>query len=281
MKIFIRIFALIGIIFGFTMMIFAITNDETLVVTNYIYASDKIDANLNGLKIVQLSDYHNHGLKYKNGNLVDLVKNEEPDYLFLTGDFIDQYSKDSDIADLKELLDGTEDIPTFYIVGNHEYYAKKVNEFYSLIYSHSNVTFLYDNFAKVNHNGSSFNVIGMKDPYLLLKGRAGYTAEDEIEVMEPSFKKLVSPLVDDELNILLAHRPDMFEMYAKYNIDLTFSGHTHGEQFSFLHTFKYRSGQYNINNSSLIVSNGISYSGKMPVRYNTPMQLVTCTLKSA
>lgn len=280
MKIFIRIFALIGIILGLTMFIFAINNDETLYVTNYVYTSEKIDSNLDGLKIVQLSDYHNHGLEYKNGNLVDLVKNENPDYLFLTGDFVDQYSSESDIADLKKFFDGTKDIPTYYIVGNHEYYAKKVNEFYSLIYEHNNVTFLYDNFVKVSHNGSSFNLVGMKDPYLLLKDKAGYTAEDEIAIMEPSFSKLTLPL-DDEFNILLAHRPDMFEMYAKYKMDLTFSGHTHGEQFSFLHTFKYRSGQYNIDDSSLIVSNGVSYSGKMPVRYNCPMQLVTCTLKSA
>lgn len=280
MKIFIRIFALIGIILGLTMFIFAINNDETLYVTNYVYTSEKIDSNLDGLKIVQLSDYHNHGLEYKNGNLVDLVKNENPDYLFLTGDFVDQYSSESDIADLKKFFDGTMDIPTYYIVGNHEYYAKKVNEFYSLIYDHKNVTFLYDNFVKVSYNGSSFNLVGMKDPYLLLKDKAGYTAEDEIEIMEPSFSKLISPL-DDEFTILLAHRPDMFEMYAKYKMDLTFSGHTHGEQFSFLHTFKYRSGQYNIDDSSLIVSNGVSYSGKMPVRYNCPMQLVTCTLKSA
>lgn len=280
MKIFIRIFALIGIVLGFTMFIFAVTNDENLYVTNYIYASEKIDSNLDGIKIVQLSDYHNHGLTYKNGNLVDLVNAQEPDYLFLTGDFIDQNSKDKDISDLAKFLDGTKDIPTFYIVGNHEYYASHVSEFYSLIYSHSNVTFLYDNFVKIQHNGSSFNIVGMKDPYLLLKGRAGYSSDDEIEVMEPSFSKLASQL-DDEFNILLAHRPDMFKMYNKYNMDLVFSGHTHGEQFSFLHTFEYRSGRYDLDNSTLIVSNGISYSGKWPVRYNCPMQLVTCTLKSA
>ncbi len=280
MKIFVRIFSLIGFIFGFVMMVFSLSTDQTLEITNYIYESPLVDNNLNGLKIVQLSDFHNHGLNYKNGYLPSLIKNENPDFIFLTGDFIDQYTTDQDIDNLRIFFDEIKNIPTFYIVGNHEYYAHHIYEFYNLIYSYENVTFLYDTYVKVSYKGSSFNLVGLRDPYLELKGNAASTEEDEIISMEPTLKRLTTYL-DDDLNILLSHRPTMMEMYIKCNMDLVFSGHTHGGQFSFIKKFDYQSGLYHVNNTTLIVSNGLGYNGKMPVRVNCPMQLVTCTLKSA
>ena len=279
MKIFVRIFSLIGFIFGFTMMIFSLTTDQTLVVANYVFENALVDENLNGLKIVQLSDFHNHGLNYKNGYLPDLVKSQNPDLIFLTGDFIDQYTTDDDINNLKILFDEISDIPTYYIVGNHEFYARHNIEFYDLIYSHQNISFLFDNYVKVYHNGSSFNLIGLRDPYRELLDNAAATEEDEMEAMEPTISRLTSYL-DDDLKILLSHRPTMMKLYAKYKMDLIFSGHTHGGQMSFIKKFEYQSGLYHLDNSTIIVSNGMGYNGKMPVRVNCPMQLVTCTLKS-
>lgn len=279
-KIFVRIFASIGIIFGTIISILAFTTDENLYVTNYVYSSQLIDNNLDGYKIVQLSDFHNHKLNYKNGYLSDLIKKENPNAIFLTGDFIDQYTTEENIQDLRTLFNEIKEYPTYYIVGNHESYASYQEDFYKLICSYKNITFLFDNFVNVTYNGSSFSLIGLRDPLFDKINSHSMTLNEREAVIEPTLKKLSCELNDD-LKILLSHRPDMMDLYAKYNMDLVFSGHTHGGQIGFFPSFKYQSGLYKKDNTTLIVSNGISYNGKSPIRVACPMQLVSVVLKSA
>ena len=261
------------------MAIVSFTSDENLYLANYVYESELVDSNLNGFKIVQLSDFHNHGNKYKNGYVYEMVKNENPDAIFLTGDLIDQFTGIENLAQLKIFFDNLIDYPIYYVEGNHEHYASHTDEFFAMLNNYSNLTILRDNAVKVEHNGSSFNLIGLKDPKA--QENDFDTDENLTRYVEPVLHQIKEGL-DDELTILLSHRPNMMDAYVRQKMDLVFSGHTHGGQINLplIKFFKYQSGRYDVQNTSLIVSNGIGSNGKGPIRFNCPMQLVSCTLKS-
>lgn len=279
MKVFLRIIFFIGMVIGFAGMIAGFCTDENLYVQEYTYSNQLIDSNLDGMKIVQLSDLHNHSLTYKNGHLIEMIQKQDPDIVVITGDLIDQYSKEYNIDNIRAIFDSIKDIPTYYITGNHEYYANMQSEFKTLLSSYSNITYLNDEKCKVEFNGSSFNLIGLHDPYLELKDTINAGPDKEIPIMEPYMKKIAETL-DDEFTVCLSHRPSMMEMYKKYGMDLVLSGHTHGGQINVFPLFKYRSGLYKEDDTTMIVSNGLGSNGKLPVRVFCPMQLVSLTLKS-
>ena len=277
MKWFIRIFALAGVLLGIIVMILSFASDESLHVENYTYESELVDNNLNGMKIVQLSDFHNHSLDYRNGNIIDMIKKENPDVVVLTGDLIDQYTRQKHLDNIKKLLDELKDYPVFYIDGNHEEYARMQDEFFALIASYENITYLKDEFKKFNYHGSNINLSGIRDPRHHFHKEA--RKEKMIEYQEPIIQG-ISESLDDDLSILLAHRPALMDMYAKYKFDLVISGHTHGGQIKLSKPRRYQSGRFEENGKTIIVSNGIGSNAKLPIRLNCPMQLVTITLKT-
>ncbi len=69
-------------------------------------------------------------------------------------------------------------------------------------------------------------LIGLSDPNFTLKGDIFGEAPAMVSTK-------LNSLADDESSytILLSHRPELFESYARCNIDLVLSGHAHGGQF--------------------------------------------------
>lgn len=91
-------------------------------------------------------------------------------------------------------------------------------------------------------------------------------------------------------SILLSHRPELFEVYAKNNIDLILSGHAHGGQFCLpliggllapnQGLFpKYDSGIYTQENTNMVVSRGIG-NRLFPFRFNNCPEVILIELKS-
>ena len=85
-------------------------------VTTYEYPSDKINEEVN---FIVISDAHAHEFGKDNNDLINKVKNEEPDAILLVGDIINFYEKST--VYLTELIAGIKDIaPVYYTIGNHE-----------------------------------------------------------------------------------------------------------------------------------------------------------------
>jgi len=131
---------------------------------------------------------------------------------------------------------------------------------------------------------SKIQIIGLQDPDFLT---SSYAEGTKIEKLESKIHELSQ---DDNFKVLLSHRPELFDIYSKNNIDIIFSGHAHGGQFRipFIGGIiapdqglfpKYTSGQYNEGNSSMFVSRGIGNS-IIPVRIFNPPEIISVTLKT-
>lgn len=94
--------------------VFLYWQNNDLVVSNYTYCSEKITEELDGYKIVQISDLHNKEFGSHNKKLINKVKKEKPDIIVITGDLVDSGHTDLDIAldTAKQMVDIA---PVYYV----------------------------------------------------------------------------------------------------------------------------------------------------------------------
>lgn len=208
--------------------------------------------------IYQISDLHNHNFG-KNQKRIMVLFDENPDFIFLTGDMVDRLQKNIDGAmTLLEKLSEKYPGKLFFVTGNHE----KASPFYMdmLSYMKKNKIIVLDD---KNINFDDFNLIGLADPseyydYKTIKSIEGTAT------VEAKLKGLIAP---NKVNLLLAHNPNYFESYSKSKVALVFSGHTHGGQFRLFKRGliapgeglfpKYAGGLYQIDESYMINSRGL------------------------
>jgi len=95
----------------------------------------------------------------------------------------------------------------------------------------------------------------------------------------------------EQYSILLSHRPELFDCYTGYDFDLVLSGHAHGGQWRIPLILpdgvfapnqgwfpKYTSGVYEKNNTTMIVSRGLSQESTRTPRIFNPPELVVINL---
>src|SRR5690606_5613321 len=106
-------------------------------------------------------------------------------------------------------------------------------------------------------------------------------SEDAIAASMEELLRLRDP---DAFPILLAHHPHAFDPAADAGLPLVFAGHTHGGQlmvnanFGFGPAmFRYWSGIYRKENSTLVVSNGVG--NWFPLRTAAPAEILHLTLR--
>ena len=89
---------------------------NTLKINDFTLHSSKIDT---PLTMVVLADLHDYEFGSNNQKLVDQVAKQQPDAILMVGDFINKYSKDTDV--LLELTEQLVEIaPVYFSWGNHE-----------------------------------------------------------------------------------------------------------------------------------------------------------------
>lgn len=136
----------------------------------------------------------------------------------------------------------------------------------------------------INTKGEPFTIAGVSDPMF---------AETDLYRTEQSIMQgMLEDLQLDGKNftILLSHRPEFMEMYAKSNADIVFSGHAHGGQIRlpFLGGVvapnqglfpTYTAGIFSKNDTNMIVSRGLGNS-IIPLRINNRPELVVVRLQT-
>ena len=209
---------------------------------------------LSGLRIVHLSDLHGHEYGENSEELLELVREQEPELIVITGDLID---REEQLDRVPALARGLAAIaPTYYVTGNHEWAVGSVKQLKGIL-TQCGVTVLSNEYTVVERGGASFVLAGVDDPNGYADQKTPEELAAEIEEAQPGVTTL-----------LLAHRNDRFPEYAAAGYDLVLSGHAHGgivrlpftdgllgtdRRFFPTHT----SGVYTQGESTLFVSRGL------------------------
>lgn len=172
-----------------------------------------------GLKIAHLSDLHFPYTKINLDKLIETVKKEKPDVIFLSGDQMDA-AEPGRMAEAQAFLKRLPAIaPTYAVEGNHD--SKVPN--HEQLYHEAGITYLANQSYSVMLRGRSPLVImGVPELSLIAK--------------QPKNLLAKMPIREDwqgQTRLLLAHRPELFKKYhhdPSKAPDVVFSGHAHGGQ---------------------------------------------------
>ena len=258
-------------------------SNHSLQVQRFTFTSPRLPAGFDGCVIVQLSDLHGALFGEDNRDLLKVVAKNRPDYIFLTGDLLDQY-RATPHSYAVSLGGALADIaPTYFVTGNHEWAlgSKTVKELKALL-GESGVTVLSNRWEAVERNGDRLALAGVDDP----NGYADQTTPEELY----AWIQEDSPGL---FTLLLAHRNDRFPQYAAAGYGFVLSGHGHGGivRLPFLGGLigtnrrlfpQWTSGLYAQGDSVLFVSRGLG-NNTVPFQgfriFNRP-ELAVVTLKS-
>ena len=80
------------------LLLFCSYQNRQLETTYYTYKAEQLGADLEGYRIVQISDLHNVKFGKNNQKLVDRIRECEPDMIVLTGDLVDSNHTNVDRA---------------------------------------------------------------------------------------------------------------------------------------------------------------------------------------
>jgi len=247
-----------------------------LVLRRYTISTDKISLE-QSYTFVLLTDLHStiHGDKQQ--KLIDLVKAENPDAIFLVGDIADD---EVPILGTQLLLEGISDLcPIYYVTGNHEFWSNEVDAIRAEIERYG-VRILSDEYIRLELDGTPFLIGGLEDP-----DRRNYEKMDYPfwEAPERAFGDLEW---DKTFKILLAHRPENIGQYCQYPFDLVVSGHAHGGQVRIPFLLNglyapnqgwfpaYAGGAYEHGDTTHVVSRGLSINPRLPRIFNSPEVVV-------
>ncbi len=242
----------------------------------------RLPEQFDGFVVAQISDLHNTELGKDNGRIIGLLEEASPDIIVMTGDLIDSRRTDIDTA-LAFVNQAVKIAPCYFVTGNHESRIGGYSELKQGLEA-AGVTVLDGRCVGIEKDGASITLAGYDDPSFKSKtDSAKYSEIADIEL-----KKL--QVAQKDFVVLLAHRPELFEVYARHKVDLVFSGHAHGGQFRLPFVGglyvpnqglfpEYDSGIYVSGDTQMMVSRGLGNS-IMPIRINNRPEVVAVELKA-
>ena len=223
-----------------------------------------------GCRIAVLGDLHSTFFGEQNEELMDAVRIQRPEYIFLVGDLLDAFRDIPEGYAAKTAASLSAIAPTYYVTGNHEWAVGDVPELKKNL-ENQGVTVLSNQFVILERGGDAVVLAGIDDPN-------GYADQKRPETVAEEIRAAYG----DSFWMLLAHRNDHFpEQYSLLGADLVISGHGHGGlvrlPFSdgLVSTDRtlfpsYTAGLYEKNGSTLFVTRGLGNSGPTFRLFNRP-----------
>jgi len=230
----------------------------------------------NPLNILLVSDLHCTIFGKNQEILTNTVAIINPDVILLAGDIIDAYES---IKGAELFLHGIKNIaPIYYVTGNHEYKSKNFGKLLQLL-KECNINILSDKFKRITIKNNSIIIAGIEDysRYTRNNTKGLWIVNNVMNKIFKNFNK------NDNFSIFMAHRPELIDVYLKYDFDMVVSGHTHGGQMRLFNVLngviapgqgffpKYGGGLYEFPKTNLIISRGLSLlHPKLPRLFNPP-----------
>ena len=248
-----------------------------------------LNKELEGLKIVQLSDLHLAGF-YHHPKVLQKVMDEvnaiKPDLILNTGDFVSYGWREFDNNDTI-LVKAKSKYGNYAVMGNHDFgtYDPDFTQagrdsivlMMNKLISASGYKVLNDEYTKVSIGDAKIGLIGV-----ITMGR-------HPNMVHGDLRKAIAGLDSVDLEILLSHDPNQWakDVTGKTDIGLTLSGHTHGMQMGILtkkfkwspskYFYPHWNGLYTDGNQFQYVNRGLGVLA-IPFRIWMPPEITVITL---
>ena len=245
--------------------IYAIYNGANVKVTYYKVHINNLSEDLKNKRAILFADTH-YGAIYNENNakeLLQLIQSQNPDILFMAGDFYDgpkiDFTRPANVY-----KDYNPKLGKYFVSGNHEEYAGKIETMKAI----EDAGFIISDNNIINING--LQIVGI--PYKMNRGDNNNYAEEILNNLK--YNK-------DMPSIILKHVPLDLDVLVDNNASLILSGHTHNGQmwpFNLFTKYIYKGLNYglnNVNNSNtqIITTSGAGSWGP-PQRLGTKPEIV-------
>jgi predicted MPP superfamily phosphohydrolase len=264
---------------------------NTIEVRNFEIQDSSLGEVIGGLKVGHLSDLHVKKIGKRENKLLEIMRQEKPDIIFLTGDLIGFKSPYESVEKFFKQIDAPYGV--YAVLGNTEY--SNENGSCSLCHvrgskeriKNPKPIFLRNSSVTINIRGKALRVTGVDDPVskkndltLALQHFSGFFTlparppASKALSLNPqpleSFKPRILEPSFSGSTILLSHSPELFQEASNYGIAMVFSGHTHGGQIFLVRYLKkiiplepalqYLDGFFHQGKSTMYVSRGVGTS---------------------
>jgi len=261
--------------------------DSRLLVQYYTVETDKINS---PVRIALVTDLHSCYYGENQSDLIRTIDEQKPDILLLGGDIFDDVKENTNTELFLQGIAGR--YPCYYVTGNHECWSgtEGFARQMAMLEKHG-VRILSGEAVTLTVNGETFNLCGIDDPQVFVvepyaEPRPGEYLDEYGNKMVDYTERLntaVGQAQEGYCTVLLSHRPEFFELYQKYDVDLVLCGHTHGGQWRIPYLLnglvaphqgffpKYAGGRYDAENMTMIISRGLAReTTKIPRVFNRP-----------
>ena len=229
----------------------------------------RLPPQLDGFKIIQLSDTHHSPLTSLDHikRAVKVANRLKPDMFLLTGDYV-SHDREYIPPVAAELGKLKAKHGIYACLGNHDHWTDA--DLVTHLFRGEGINMLINEGCRFETRKGSFWLAGVDD---YMAGKTDLSA-----ALRGSFP--------DEMKLLLAHNPVIFRESARYGIDLTLSGHTHGGQIRLRDTEKNiiprrrRAGLHRRKDSQIYITRGIG-TVVVPMRYQCPPEISLLELRCA
>ena len=240
---------------------------DRIAVRKYVVESEKIPAGFDGCRIVHISDLHGRWFGAEQEKLLEAVRRQKPELILMTGDWVDRDYQGEDERCCQVVVKGLLEIaPVYGIIGNHEARAKHRSYLIEEL-SRLGVRLLLDETIVLKRRCDSIHLVGFETPY------HAPLKEDlsELKRLEEEYREALNPRKAEGASVyrlVMAHRPELIDMYQQLELDLVLSGHAHGGLMRLPFGYrllapgqswfpKYTHGMYQKEETRMIVSCGL------------------------
>jgi uncharacterized protein len=245
-----------------------------------------------GLTIGHVSDIHSGSFFNKTAvkGGVEMMMKEKPDLIFFTGDLVNNQS--AEVKDYVNIFDKFKaPLGVYSVTGNHDYgdyyrwnsIAEKRDNFRDLMEAHRlmNFNLLMNQNHIIEQGGEKLAILGNEN-----WGGGRFAKYGKLDLAHKGTEEA-------SVKLLLSHDPSHWDAQVRPmypDIDVMFSGHTHGFQFGVeignfkwspsQYAYKQWAGLYQQGSQFLYVNRGFGYLG-YPGRIGMPPELTLLELKRA